>query len=81
MELLEKYILEGKDISSNEQIEKHAEWVKKFLPKYLEITKENIHGILQKEIGIVFTHVLEDAGVYKCTTEGREAFMRFLETL
>lgn len=30
MELLEKYILEGKDISSNEQIEKHAEWVKKF---------------------------------------------------
>ena len=71
----------GKDISSNEQIEKHVEWVKKFLPKYPEITKENIHGILQKEIGIVFTHVLEDAGVYKCTTEGREAFMRFLETL
>ena len=81
MELLENYILEVKDISSNEQIEKHAEWVKKFLPKYPEITKENIHGILQKEIGIVFTHVLEDAGVYKCTTEGREAFMRFLETL
>ena len=81
MELLEEYILEGKDISSNEQIEKHAEWVKKFLSKYSEITKENIHGILQKEIGIVFTHVLEDAGVYKCTTEGREAFMRFLETL
>ena len=81
MELLEEYILEGKDISSNEQIAKHAEWVKKFLPKYSEITKENIHGILQKEIGIVFTHVLEDAGVYKCTTEGREAFMRFLETL
>ena len=81
MERLEEYILEGKDISSNEQIEKHAEWVKKFLPKYPEITKENIHGILQKEIGIVFTHVLEDAGVYKCTTEGREAFMRFLETL
>ena len=81
LELLEEYILSGKDISSNEQIEKHAEWVKKFLPKYPEITKENIHGILQKEIGIVFTHVLEDAGVYKCTTEGREAFMRFLETL
>ena len=79
MELLEEYILEGKDISSNEQIEKHAEWVKKFLPKYPEITKENIHGILQKEIGIVFTHVLEDAGVYKCTTEGREALCVFLK--
>ena len=81
MELLEEYILEGKDIASNEKIEKHAAWVKEFLPKYTDINKENIHGILQKEIGIVFTHVLEDAGVYKCTTEGREAFMRFIETL
>ena len=70
-----------KRIKAFKGIEKHAEWVKKFLPKYPEITKENIHGILQKEIGIVFTHVLEDAGVYKCTSEGREAFMRFLETL
>jgi len=32
-------------------------------------------------VGIVFTHVLEDAGVYKCTEEGRKAFMRFVETL
>ena len=32
-------------------------------------------------VGIVFVHVLEDAGVYKCTPEGREAFMRFIETL
>lgn len=79
MELLEEYILEGKDISSNEQIEKHAEWVKKFLPKYPEITKENIHGILQKEIGIVFTHVLEDAGVYKCTTEEEKHLCVFLK--
>ena len=76
---MEEYILEGKDISSNEQIEKHAKWVKKFLPKYPEITKENIHGILQKEIGIVFTHVLEDAGVYKCTTEEEKHSCVFLK--
>ena len=44
---MEEYILEGKDISSNEQIEKHAEWVKKFLPKYPEITKENIPAATQ----------------------------------
>ena len=43
--------------------------------------KDNIHEILQKEVGNVFVHVLEDAGVYKCTPEGREAFMRFIETL
>ena len=37
--------------------------------------------ILEKEVGIVFTHVLEDAGVFKCTSEGREAFKRFIATL
>ena len=81
LELLEEYILEGKDIASNEKIEKHAAWAAEFLPKYKDINKENVHEILQKEVGIVFTHVLEDAGVYKCTPEGREAFMRFINKL
>ena len=58
-----------------------TEWAAEFLPKYKDINKDNIHEILQKEVGIVFTHVLEDAGVYKCTPEGREAFMRFIESL
>ena len=81
IELLKEYILEGKDISSNEKIEKHADWVEKFLPEYEEINADNIEEILQQEIGKVFVHVLEDAGVYKCTEEGREAFMRFIQTL
>lgn len=81
MEILEEYILAGKDVASNEKIEKHAAWVAEFLPKYPDINKDNIHGILEKEIGKVFIHVLEDAGVYKCTPEGREAFMRFIKTL
>ena len=81
MELLEEYILEKKDIASNEKILKHAQWVSEFLPKYDDINKDNVHEILQKEIGIVFTHVLEDAGVYKCTPKGREAFMKFINVL
>lgn len=81
IELLKKYLLERKDIRSNEKIEKHADWVEKFLPEYEEINADNIEEILQQEIGKVFVHVLEDAGVYKCTEEGRKAFMRFIETL
>ena len=81
LELLAEYILEGKDISSNEKIEKHADWVKGFLPKYDHLNKDNIEEILHKEVGNVFVHVLEDAGVYKCTEEGREAFMRFVQAL
>lgn len=81
MALLEEYILAGKDVASNEMLEKHAAWIKEFLPKYDVINKENIEGILQQEIGEVFVKVLEDAGVYKCTAEGRKGFHRFIKTL
>lgn len=81
LETLAGYIINGQDIRSNEKIEKHADWVEEFLPKYDSVTPENIMDILKEEVGIVFTHVLEDAGVYKCTPEGREAFLRFVRTL
>ena len=81
LELLATYLLEGKDPAQNEMLAKHADWVKEFLPKYTEITEENVMDILQEEVGQVFVHVLEDAGVYKCTEEGREAFKRFINAL
>ena len=42
---------------------------------------QGIMDILKEEVGQTFVHVLEDAGVYKCTEEGRKAFMRFVEKL
>lgn len=81
MELLKEYILEGKDIRSNEQIEKHADWVDEFLPSYPDVNAENIEHILEQEVGKVFCQVLEDAGVYKCTEEGLKAFHRFIDVL
>ena len=85
---LEQAILDGASIRQNPVLAKHADWVEEFLPKYgfeagsaLEgkITPEQLYEILQKEIGLVFLEVLKDAGVYKCTEEGREAFLRFVE--
>ena len=81
MELLKEYILEGKDITSNPEIEKHAEWVAEFLPKYESIHPQNIESILQREIGKVFALVLEHAGVFKRDEEGKAAFLRFLNSL
>ena len=81
LQLLAEYICEKKDVASNESIEKHAEWVKEVLAKHPEICEENVNEILQKEVGEVFVHVLEDAGVYKCTEEGRKAFERFIAVL
>ncbi|MBR1848097.1 MAG: UDP-glucose--hexose-1-phosphate uridylyltransferase [Lachnospiraceae bacterium] len=81
MQDLESAILEGKDLRSDETLAKHADWVEEFLPKYDTVTKDNIHGILQEEIGLVFSQVLEDAGVYKRNEEGKKAFDRFLAAL
>ena len=81
LELLREYILEGKDIRSEESIEKHADWVEEFLPQYPDVNADNIEEILQKEVGKVFCQVLEDAGVYKYTQEGLEAFRRFIGVL
>ena len=78
---LEDAILAGADIRKDEILEKHADWVEEFLPKYQDVNAENIHSIIQKEIGLVFMQVLEDAGVYKRNEEGQAGFDRFIESL
>ena len=77
---LEQAILNHEDLRQNETMAAHAEWAEGWIPKY-KITDSNIHSIIQKEIGIVFAKVLEDAGVYKRTDEGKAAFKRFIESL
>lgn len=81
MERLAEAIVAGRDIRKDELIEKHADWVEGFLPKYSSVTSENVMGILRDEIGSVFMQVLEDAGVYKRTAEGQAAFDRFVESI
>lgn len=74
-------ITEGKAIRAEKELEKHADWVESFLPKYPSVTKDNVEDILKEEVGIVFERVLEDAGVYKCTEEGRAGFECFLRSV
>ena len=80
LEGLCKAIVAGEDLRKDEVLEKHADWVDELKEKYT-FTAENVEEILKKEIGIVFKKVLEHAGVYKCTEEGRTAFMRFIDSL
>lgn len=81
LQILAEYIVDNKDIRSNEKIEKHADWAYEFMKNYDSITKDNVMDILKTEVGKVFVGVLEDAGVYKCTEDGRRAFMRFVESI
>ena len=77
MEALKKAILAGDDLRADEMLEKHADWVDEFSAQH-SITPENIDKIIEDEIGKVFSKVLEDAGVYKRTEEGKQAFLRFI---
>ena len=73
-------ILDGKDLYAEQMLAKHADWAEKLKSEYT-FTKENILPILLQEVGKVFAEVLEDAGVYKYTHEGRMAFKRFIDTV
>ena len=70
-------LVQGRDISGDPVLAKHADWCAQLRSRYT-FTQDNAMEILQAETGRVFTGVLEDAGVYKCTPQGREAFLRFV---
>ncbi|MBQ4557521.1 MAG: UDP-glucose--hexose-1-phosphate uridylyltransferase [Clostridia bacterium] len=80
MDLLKKAILAGDDLYKDETLNKHADWAYAFM-KNETVTADNIDAVVEREIGRVFAEVLVHAGVYKCTEEGRTAFMRFVDTV
>ena len=59
-------------------LEKHADWISEIRARR-ELNAENAMDVLLEETGRVFAAVLEDAGVYKCTSAGRAAFLRFVD--
>ena len=78
-DLAEK-IVSGADLRGDPIQSKHADWVEELKKRYI-FTEENAMATLMQETGRVFTQVLEDAGVYKRTPEGKDAFLRFVETV
>ena len=70
----------GADLRSSELTAKHADWAESFAKNYA-ITADNALAIVKKETGLVFAKVLEHAGVYARTNQGKEAFLRFMRTV
>lgn len=81
MVMLEKAMLGGEDLRGIPELTCHAEWAADVLSRHPEFSGSTARGILEQEIGKVFLEVLEDAGVYKRTPEGQQAFMRFVDTV
>jgi UDPglucose--hexose-1-phosphate uridylyltransferase len=74
-------ILNGEDISANKELAKHADWVSEIKEKYSDINENNVDNILQTETGLVFSKVLEHAGVFKRDAEGTAAFIKFAKSV
>ena len=70
----------GADLRDSDLTAKHADWAEGFREKYT-FTAENALDIVQQETGYVFAKVLEHAGIYKRTEEGKAAFMHFVESV
>ncbi|HCA04443.1 MAG TPA: galactose-1-phosphate uridylyltransferase [Ruminococcaceae bacterium] len=81
LQILEAAIHDGDDISQIESVEKHAKWARTFAPGLKGADVAEIRRILEQEVGKVFLEVLCDAGVYKRTPGGAQAFDRFIAEL
>ena len=80
MALLKDAMASGKDIGSIEAIASHKQWADMIMNKY-DITADNCEEILQKEIGIGFTSILEQCGVYSRNDKGKAGFIKFIESV
>ncbi|MBW3698677.1 UDP-glucose--hexose-1-phosphate uridylyltransferase [Bacillus aerophilus] len=76
--LLSKNPLE--EIKACPPIMKHESWAERLIEENT-FTKDNVETILQKEIGLIFSRILAQAGVFKRTEQGKTAFKRFIQTL
>lgn len=81
LEHLKEAMLEGRDITGDEELGKHADWVEELKVKYGSFERSTIDKVIEDEVGLVFSKVLEHAGVYKRTVEGQEAFGRFIDAV
>ena len=62
-------------IMAKPDMEQHAEWYAQL--KKEPATEENAEKIIKDSVGGIFMRILENAGVYKDTAEGNEAFKGF----
>lgn len=60
----------------------HAAWAEDVYARRAdELTADNAIDILHEEVGVVFGHVLDNAGVFKWDEAGRAAQQRFIDSL
>lgn len=78
LEELEAFLL-GRSDKVNEY---HLPWAKELKVRYQsQLTDETVKNLVRMEVGLKFLKALLDAGVFKRTEVGQQAFLRFIESL
>ena len=80
LQILADALVSGGNIRADERISKHADWAEELKTRYT-FTADNVMDIVQKEVGIAFSKVLEHAGVFKRDEAGHAAFLRFISSI
>lgn len=80
MAQLAKAMIDGDDISKIENLACHKDWADMIKEKY-DINENNIDDIIKEEIGIVFTSILEQCGVFSRDEHGKAGFIKFTESV
>ena len=81
-QLLEQALKEPQkaaEIMARPEMEKHQAWYEEL--KAAGAGEGDTQRAIQESIGVIFGKILGNAGVYKDTEEGREAFRRFCKSL
>ncbi|MBR4573991.1 MAG: UDP-glucose--hexose-1-phosphate uridylyltransferase [Lachnospiraceae bacterium] len=75
-------------MDEDDSLRSHTDWIRQILADDLETLKDSykkdagsVRDYIRQQTGTVFSHVLENAGVYKQTPEGLAGFKRFISTI
>ncbi|MDN5576227.1 MAG: UDP-glucose--hexose-1-phosphate uridylyltransferase, partial [Pediococcus sp.] len=71
---VERYLLN----QPNEMKAYHQKWADHLKAKH-DFTTANVEQIVDQEVGHVFLRVLEDAGIFKRTSDGQAGFKQFIQ--
>ena len=75
-------ILAGQRPNTSREAGDTLAWIDELIAKYgTHMKPQDANKAVKAEIGTVFSHVLENAGVFKQDAAGQAAFVRFMQSV
>lgn len=65
----------------NDEINKHIPWIERMISENSSLTYDDAKSLVKEEVGVIFSKVLEDAGVFKRNEKGQAGLEKFLSSV